>query len=133
MLVAIPTVNNRLISMRVGKLTEVTYLIVENNQVIQQYSEPIPAHEHHHHHGEGGHHQGHHHHHEHEEEGHHPRRDMIKEKLCKADQVIYKSLCKNWQARLADCSAQLKRTPYELLSDLIKDLEQQEQSKIQGI
>jgi hypothetical protein len=122
MIIAIPTINKQLISKRIGRITEVTFLVFEGHELIRQYSEEVPPH----HHDHGAIHGNHHHR---EDEVHRQRKDIIKEKLCSADEVVYKSMCKNWRARLSDCHSHLQKTEYELLSDFVQNLNLQEESR----
>lgn len=121
MLVAIPTINQKLITRRFGRMTEITFVEIENNEVKNQYAEVIISHHEH---------EGHHHHashHLHAEHGHHEkhnnRHQEIKEKICKADTIIYRSLCKNWRERLSDCSTAMRRTNYDLLEEVIAEVQ----------
>lgn len=120
MLIAIPTVNNKLITRRFGRMTEITFLEKDEQNNFRQFVEEVTPHpidhEGHHH---GAHQHGMHHH----GDAHNDRHDEIVRKLNKADVVIYKSLCKNWQMRLADSPATFKRTDSDLLTEVISALE----------
>lgn len=106
MLIAIPTISNKSITNHFGRMTEITFLEVENNQIKKKYAEKITSY--------NGSHK--------ENCKHQERHEEIKNKICKADTIIYKSLCKNWKIRLADCTAQFKKTDNTLLVDLIEEI-----------
>jgi|GEM_PF-3078107 len=114
MLIAIPTINEKVVTMRFGRMTEVTYVEVENHEILKQFSKSVGAgcHDDDHHHSGG-------HHHDH---GDNDRHTDITNKLCEADLVVYKSMCKNWRARLEACSPPLMRTNSELLTDVLEEL-----------
>lgn len=110
MLVAIPSIENETITHRFGKMTEVTFLEIENNKVIHQYPETVSSHN--------------------EcktssnesNEKKQKRHQEIKDIICKADLIIYRSLCKNWKARLQDCPKVLRRTNKDLLIDIVEEI-----------
>jgi predicted Fe-Mo cluster-binding NifX family protein len=113
MLVAIPSIENNIITHRFGRMTEVTFLEIENNKVIHQFSEVVSTH----HSDKKG-----------ETSGHkgckksQNRHQEIKDTICKADLIIYKSLCKNWRIRLQNCAKALRRTNKDLLLDVVEEI-----------
>ena len=122
MLVAVPTINNKIISRRFGRLTEISFIEIENNRIIRQFSKPVSPHGHDddHEHGHG--HEHHHHEHEHDHE-HNKRHEEILEKLSVADTIIFKTLCHNWRERLSPLSAKIKRTDFETFEEVVKQFE----------
>jgi hypothetical protein len=119
MLVAIPTFNKKIVSKRIGRMTEITFIEVLDNTISKQFFEPVSLHheyeekleysQSHAHHNQDGKHQN--------------RHQEIKEKLCKADILFYKSMCKNWRERLKDCEIKLKRTNNDLLLEVFQEIE----------
>jgi predicted Fe-Mo cluster-binding NifX family protein len=115
MLVAIPTINQKLITRRFGRMTEITFVEVENHSITNQFIKkivPHPLHQERHLNRN----------HEYESGMHKDRHNEIKDNLNEADIIVYKSLCKNWRNRLADSSQKLKRTNNELLSDVLEEI-----------
>lgn len=117
MLIAVPTINNKLISRRFGRLTEISFLEIEENKIIRQYSKPVSPHGH-----DEAHEHEHHHHHDHHHGDHNQRHDEILKKLSDADVIIIKSLCRNWRERLATVHARIKSTDGETLDEIIQEL-----------
>ncbi len=110
MLIAIPTINGEIITRKFGRMNEIVFVEIENNKIINQYSEKVTSdrtcgtHDNHDH------------------TSLNPRHQEIKTKLVKADAVIYKTLCKNWQLRLADTNLTFYRTITDKVSDIITNL-----------
>ncbi len=112
MLIAIPSINSEIITRKFGRMNEIVFVEIENKKVINQFSEKITNDRT----------CGTHHNHEHDHTSLNPRHQEIKTKLIKADVVIYKTLCKNWQLRLADTNLSFYRTMNSKISDIITDL-----------
>ena len=119
MLIAVPTINNKLISRRFGRLTEISFLEIEENKIIRQFSKPVSPHGHDEEHEHGHHH---HHNHDHHHGDHNQKHDEILEKLSEADVIIIKSLCRNWRERLSAKNARIKSTDGETLEEIIQQL-----------
>lgn len=118
MLVAIPTVNKKVLTRHFGRMTEVTFLKIENHKVVEQFFEKISEHDEHSHNSK--------HNCDFEKEhshGHENKRHQeILSILRKADKIVCKSICKNWEKRLAPYNLPVKKVNSEMLSETINTL-----------
>jgi predicted Fe-Mo cluster-binding NifX family protein len=113
MLIAIPTINEKVITKRFGRMTEVTFVELEDHQIKSRYAKAITS-------GcEDDQHTG---HGKHQHDHHSPKHTEIINNLCEADLIVYQSMCKNWNARLSPCNPNLMHTHKELLDDILNEL-----------